>query len=159
MKKAFFGGDGAGIAMGSILLPAGEELGDFFEGLVLEESGEEQIAGFQQFQVGGVDHVALWEQPCSFEVEKGRCYDQKFGDGIEAFFFAEAAGVRDELICHFVQCYLGDVEFAILDQLQEQIKRTFEVPEAQPETTITHRLALNSLNNFCSKLSVLLCTG
>ena len=52
--------------------PVLEHAGDLLEGLVLQQPGEQQVAGLEQGEVLLVLDVALRQQPGRLEVEQGR---------------------------------------------------------------------------------------
>src|SRR5690606_11118912 len=65
---------------------------------------------------------------------------QELGGLVQVPFRAELAGVRDEDVSDLVQGDLGDIEFVLRDQQQQQVERTLEVLLAHPELRPTLRL-------------------
>jgi hypothetical protein len=84
--------------------------------------------------VFGIHQLALRQQARHLEVEQRRRDQQELARLIEFVFGVESSQVGDELVGHLAQRDLGDVEFVLGDQGQQQIERTGEVRQRQPET-------------------------
>ena len=54
-----------------------KQQGHLFVGAVLQQAGEQEVAGFKKFEVELVFHLALRQQAGCFEVEQGRCYHEE----------------------------------------------------------------------------------
>jgi hypothetical protein len=111
-----------------------EQLRDLLVGPVLQQPGEQQVAGLEQGVVAvfGV-RLRVRQQPRGLEVEQGGRDDEELRGLVEVHVVAERGEVGDEVVGHPVQGKLGDVELVFPDQLQEQVERTGEVLEAHGE--------------------------
>ena len=93
----------------------GDPLADPLEGSVLQQPGEQQVAGFEQGEVFGVVHLALGQQPGGFEVEQGGGDHDELGGLFEIPPTGPVLGlasldVGQELVGDNAQRDLGDVE-------------------------------------------------
>ena len=121
-------------------LQLGEHLGDVLERAVLQQAGEQQIAHLQKSQILGVLHLTGGQQAGGLEVQQRGRNHQEGGGLIEFQLGTDLPGVGDEIIGHLVQSYFGDVEPVGEDQLQQQVERTLEVGQPDPEALLGRRL-------------------
>ena len=89
---------GPGEAQGLVGHPAGEDLRDLLVGPVLQEPGEQQVAGLQQGEVLLVLDLAGGQQPGRLEVEQGRRDEQEVARLVEVPLRAPGPDVGDELV-------------------------------------------------------------
>ena len=94
---------------------------------VLQQPGEQQVAGLEQGEVLGVLHLGVGQQPGGLEVEQRGRDDEELRGLVEVRVVAERREVGDEVVGDAVQRHLGDVELVLADQLQEQVERALEV--------------------------------
>ena len=114
----------------SALEPPGEPAGGLLEGPVLQQPGEQQVAGLEQRDILGVDQLALRQQPGDLQVEQGGGDDQELARLIELLGDVEAAQVGDELVGDRAQRDLGDVQLVLGDEGQQQVERAAEIAAA-----------------------------
>ena len=120
-----------------------EHRGDLLERAVLQQPGEQQVAGLQQREVLLVLDVALRQQPGGLEVEQRRGDQQERRRLLEVPDLAAGLDVRDELVGDLRQRHLGDVELVLGDQAEQQVERALEVVE--PDLERGRRLATGHL--------------
>ncbi len=101
--------------------------------LVLQEAGEEQVAGLQQRQVLLVLHLGGREQTGRLQVQQGGRDQQELTGLVEIPVVAHGPDVRNELVGHHVQGDLGDIQLVLADQLQQQVERALEVVQLDLE--------------------------
>ena len=112
----------------------GEVSGHGFVRLVLEQAGEEQVPGLEQFEVEHLLALLVRQQPRGLEVEQGGRDEEELRDLGEVRLVLEFGGVGDELIGDLGQCDLGDVEPSLRDQAQQQVEGAGEVLQLHLET-------------------------
>jgi hypothetical protein len=126
-------------AQGLVLQALGEDGGDLLVGAVLEQPGEEQVAGFEQREVRLVLDLGGGQQPGRLEVEQCRGYDQEFGGLVEVPVRTHGVQVRHELIGDLGQRDLRDVQLVLGDQLEQQVEGTLEVVQPYGEPPVVGR--------------------
>jgi hypothetical protein len=124
-----FEGDVAGRADRSGGHRLGEVTGHGLVRLVLEQAGEEQVAGLEQFEVEDLLALFVRKQPRGLEVEQGGRDEEELGDLGEVRLVLELGGVGDELVGDLGQGDLRDVETSFRDQPEQQIEGPGEVLE------------------------------
>ena len=77
---------------------AENQAGRLFEGAVLQQAGEQQVARLEQGDVVGVDQFALRQQPRDLEIEQRRRDHQELARLIELLIGVEVAQVGEELV-------------------------------------------------------------
>ena len=121
LGESFFEGYRAGKTL-CFLRPAfSKNIGDFAVGAVLQQTGEKQVACFQQCNILFERFTMLREQACGFEFQQGCGGDQKFTGFVECAFGAfsvEGVQVCEELVGDLCERHLGNVEFAARNQGQ-----------------------------------------
>ena len=111
-----------------------EQPRDLLVGAVLQQPGEEQVAGLEQAVVAVLDvRLRVGQQPGGLEVEQRGRDDEELRGLVEVRVVAERREVGDEVVRDPVQGQLGDVELVLPDQLQQQVERSGEVVEADGE--------------------------
>jgi hypothetical protein len=129
-----------GEALGGLGLALAQETGGLLVGLVLQQPGEEQVAGLEELEVLLVVDVGGREQPGGLEVEERGGHDQELTGLVEVELVAQGAQVRDELVGDLREGDLGDVELVLPDQLQQQVERALEVGQPDREPSRRGRL-------------------
>jgi hypothetical protein len=105
-------------------------VGDVLERAVLQEPGEEDVAGLDEREVLLVLGTGLRQQPGGLEVEQGRGDDEELGGlGQVPAGLALAGGTDegDELVGDAREGDLGDVELVLADQPEEEVEGAGEV--------------------------------
>ncbi|OQA91946.1 MAG: hypothetical protein BWY25_03216 [Chloroflexi bacterium ADurb.Bin222] len=69
----------------------------------------------------------LGQQDLGLNPQQARGDDQKIGHDVNIQMPAHQIHIGQELVRHLRQCQLGDVELLLLDQMQQQIERAFEL--------------------------------
>ncbi|OEI67225.1 hypothetical protein Cus16_3126 [Curtobacterium sp. ER1/6] len=123
----------ADVAAGFLLPLLPEPLGGLLERPVLQEPGEQQVAGLEQGDVLGVDEFTLRQEPGDLQVEQGRGDDEELAGLVELVGGLRLAHVLDELTGDGAERHLGDVELVLRDQRQQQVERAVEVAQPDPE--------------------------
>ncbi len=100
---------------------------------VLQQPGEQQVARLEEREILGVLHLPRGEQTGRLQVEQRRRDHQEFGGLIETHLRAQRAGVGDEVVRHLVQRDFRDVQLSLVDQGEEQVERSLEIPQRHPE--------------------------
>ena len=107
-----------------------QEVGQVRRGLlvraVLQQPGEQQVAGLEQREVLLVLDVRSRQQPSRLEIEQGGTDDQELGGLSQVPGRAQGAQVADEVVGHLGQGHLGDIELVLADEGQEQVEGTLE---------------------------------
>ena len=119
---------------GRLGLALAQERRRLLVGLVLQQPGEQQVAGLEQLEVVLVVDVGGGQQPGGLEVEQRGGDDEELAGLVEVQLVAERPQVGDELVGDLRQRDLGDVELVLADQLQQQVERALEVgqPDGEP---------------------------
>jgi len=113
--------------------PGGEHARHFLVGPVLEQPGEEQVAGLEQGQVLFVLDLAGWQEPGGLEVEQGGRDDQEVTDLVQVPAVGALRDVADELVGDLGQGDFGDVQLVLGDQREQQVEWTLEHVEVDLE--------------------------
>src|SRR5262245_3882518 len=96
----------------------GEDRRDLLEGLVLKQSGEEQVACLEQGQIFVVVDLASRQQAGGLEVEQGGGDEEKLADLAQIPFRSTSFDVGDELVGDPRQRDFSDVELVLSDQTE-----------------------------------------
>src|SRR3954447_1680871 len=110
-----------------------EDSGHLLERAVLQQPGEQQVAGFEKGQVLLVLDVGGRKQAGHLQVEQRRRDDEEPAGLVEVPVVAPRPDVGEELIGHLGQRDERDVELALGDQRQQQVERTLEDLEVDGE--------------------------
>ena len=100
--------------------------GRLLVGAVLQQPGEEQVAGLEQRQVLLVLDVGGRQQPGRLQVEQGRGDHEELGGLAEVPLAALDVEVGQELVGDLGERDLGDVELVLRDEPEQQVERAFE---------------------------------
>lgn len=111
--------DGARVAAQRLPLPPREHVRHLLVRPVLEEPGEEEVAGLQQREVLDIVDVPARQEPGGLEVQQGGGDDQEFGGLVQVRGLAESSGISDELVGDLGERDLGDVELPGADELEQ----------------------------------------
>src|SRR5699024_141796 len=123
-----------GVAAGRAPLPLGKEVRDLLIGLVLQEAGEQEVAGLQQLQVGLVVDLAAGNQAGGLQIQQRGSDEQELGDLIQILSgLGQPPGISDELVGDLGERDLGDVQLVRMNQLEQQVEGAVEVRERDPE--------------------------
>ena len=76
----------------------GEPARHLLERAVLQQPGEQQVAGLEQGDVVGIDELALRQQAGDLQVEQGRRDDEELAGLVELLGGVEPAQVGEELV-------------------------------------------------------------
>ena len=106
---------------------------DLFEGAVLQQAGEQQVARLEQRDSLRVHQLALRQEAGDLHVEQRRGHHQELGRLVQVLVVVEPAQVRDELVGDGAQRDFGDVHLVLRDEIQQQVERPVEVRQGDPE--------------------------
>ena len=125
----------AGTRRSAVGLQLDEQRRDLLVGAVLQQPGEQQVAGLEQARrssasstsASGSSRAALRSSSVA-AMTRNSVVSSRSG------VVAERREVRDEVVGDPVQGQLGDVELVLADQLQQQVERAGEVvqPDGEP---------------------------
>src|SRR5699024_2988000 len=88
-----------GVGGGRAPLPLGKEVCDLLIGLVLQEAGEQEVAGLQQLQVGLVVDLAAGNQAGGLQIQQRGCNEQELGDLVQILSgLGQPPGISNELV-------------------------------------------------------------
>ena len=110
--------------------------GCLFEGPVLQEPGEEQVTSFEQLEVGLLIILVLGQKAVGLERQESGGHHNELRSASQV---PVGAHMGDELISHFRQRQLSDVEPLTRDETQEQVERPLELGQGNLETGETRR--------------------
>ena len=116
--------------------PLAEGVGDLLVGAVLQQPGEEQVAGLDEGEVLVVLRARRREQARGLEVEQGGGDEEELGGLAEVPVAVGGLGrldVGDELVGHLGQGDLGDVELVLADEAEQQVEGPREDVEVHLE--------------------------
>jgi len=105
----------------------GKVAGHGLVGLVLQETGEEEVAGLEEFEVEHFLPLFVREESGDLEIEQGRGDEEELGDLGKIRPILELGGVGDELVGDLGQGDLRDVEATLRDQPEQQVEGAGEV--------------------------------
>ena len=107
--------DDPGMAACGGLRPVAEGGCGLLEGPVLQEPGEEQVAGLEQLEVGLLLVLVMGQKAVRLERQEGGGHDDELRCAPQV---PVRAHVGDEVVGHLGQCQLGDVEPLAGDEAQ-----------------------------------------
>ena len=113
--------------------PLGELRGHPFEGAVLEQPGEEQVAGLEELEVELVLDLPARQQARGLEIEQGGGDEKEARQLLEAAAPPEFGDVGEELVGDLGERDLGDVELALADESEQEVERAGEVLQLDDE--------------------------
>lgn len=129
--------DGTGVAPRLVRQPVAEDVRDALVRAVLQQPGEEQVAGLQEREIRLVLHLGHGQQPGRLQVQQCGRDHQELGGLVQVPVRPHGPDVRHEVVGHLGQRDLGDVQLVLGDQLEEEIEGPLEVlePEGEPPAT------------------------
>ena len=119
---------------------AGEPDRDLLERPILQQAGEQQVARLEERDVVGIHQFALRQQPGDLQVEQRGGDDEELAGRVELLGGLQRAQVGEEFIRDLAQRDLGDVEFVLRDQGQQQVERAAVVAEVDRESGVVAAL-------------------
>src|SRR5699024_9504751 len=112
-----------GVAAGRAPLPLGKEVSNLLIGLVLQEAGEQEVAGLQQLQVGLVVDLAPGNQASSLQIQQRGGDEQELRDLIQILGrLGQPPGISNELVGDLGKRDLRDVQLVRVNQLKQQVE-------------------------------------
>ena len=109
-------------------------------GPVLQKTRKKQVPSLQQRQILLILDVCSGQQSGGLEVEQGGGDHKELRRLAEVPAGTQGADMRDEIIGHFGQGNIGDVELMLADQPEEEIERAFEHIEVDVKARLRNTL-------------------